>query len=55
MNTYCPFVEKHRPKHFNDIVLSPNNKKILRSIIDMSSHFPNVLFYGPPELEKPQP
>ena len=51
MNTYCPFVEKHRPKHFNDIVLSPNNKKILRSIIDMS-HFPNVLFYGPPGTGK---
>ena len=51
MNTYCPFVEKHRPKHFEDIVLSAVNKKILRSIID-TSHFPNVLFYGPPGTGK---
>ena len=51
MNTYCPFVEKHRPKHFDDIVLSPVNKKILKSIID-TSHFPNVLFYGPPGTGK---
>lgn len=51
MNTYCPFVEKHRPKHFDDIVLSPVNKKILKSIIE-SSHFPNVLFYGPPGTGK---
>ena len=51
MNTYCPFVEKHRPKRFGDIVLDPINKSILKSIIE-SSHFPNVLFYGPPGTGK---
>ena len=51
MNTYCPFVEKHRPKKFDDIVLDPINKKILRSIIE-TLHFPNVLFYGPPGTGK---
>ena len=51
MNTYCPFVEKHRPKHFDDIVLSSVNKKILKSIIE-TSHFPNLLFYGPPGTGK---
>jgi replication factor C subunit 3/5 len=51
MNTYCPFVEKHRPKKFDDIVLDPINKKILKSIIE-TLHFPNVLFYGPPGTGK---
>ena len=51
MNTYCPFVEKHRPTNFDDIVLDPLNKKILKNIIDNSS-FPNLLFYGPPGTGK---
>ena len=51
MTTYCPFVEKHRPKHFDDIVLDPLNKKILKSMIT-SGQFPNVLFYGPPGTGK---
>jgi replication factor C subunit 3/5 len=51
MNTYCPFVEKHRPTQFNDIVLDPLNKKILNNIID-TSYFPNLLFYGPPGTGK---
>jgi replication factor C subunit 3/5 len=51
MNTYCPFVEKHRPTRFDDIVLDPLNKKILSNIIE-SSYFPNLLFYGPPGTGK---
>ena len=51
MNTYCPFVEKHRPTQFQDIVLDPLNKKILKNIID-TSYFPNLLFYGPPGTGK---
>jgi replication factor C subunit 3/5 len=51
MTTYYPFVEKHRPKHFDDIVLDPLNKKILTSMIN-TGEFPNVLFYGPPGTGK---
>jgi len=51
MNTYCPFVEKHRPNNFDDIVLDPLNKKILKNVIN-SSYFPNLLFYGPPGTGK---
>ena len=51
MNTYCPFVEKHRPTQFQDIVLDPLNKKILENIIE-TSYFPNLLFYGPPGTGK---
>ena len=51
MNTYCPFVEKHRPTQFQDIVLDPLNKKILKNIIE-TSYFPNLLFYGPPGTGK---
>lgn len=46
-----PFVEFYRPKHFQDIVLDPLNKKILQNIID-TSYFPNLLFYGPPGTGK---
>jgi len=51
MNTYCPFVEKHRPTKFEDIVLDPINKEILQNIID-TSYFPNLLLYGPPGTGK---
>ena len=46
-----PFVEKYRPTHFDDIVLDPLNKKILKNIIT-TSYFPNLLFYGPPGTGK---
>lgn len=45
------FVEKYRPKIFEDIVLDPLNKQILKNIID-TSYFPNLLFYGPPGTGK---
>jgi len=46
-----PFVELYRPKNFEDIVLDPLNKQILKNIID-TSYFPNLLFYGPPGTGK---
>ena len=45
------FVEKYRPTNFDDIVLDPLNKQILKNIID-TSYFPNLLFYGPPGTGK---
>ena len=51
MNTFCPFVEKHRPKQFDHIVLDPFNKTILKNIIE-TSYFPNLLLYGPPGTGK---
>ena len=44
-------MEKYRPTKFNDIVLDPINKKILKNIIETSC-FPNLLFYGPPGTGK---
>ena len=46
-----PWVEKYRPSHFDDIVLDPLNKLMLRNIIS-TGHFPHLLFYGPPGTGK---
>jgi replication factor C subunit 3/5 len=46
-----PYVELYRPKNFEDIVLDPLNKQILKNIIE-TSYFPNLLFYGPPGTGK---
>ena len=46
-----PYVEFYRPKIFDDIVLDPLNRQILKNIID-TSYFPNLLFYGPPGTGK---
>jgi replication factor C subunit 3/5 len=46
-----PLVEFYRPKIFDDIVLDPLNRQILKNIID-TSYFPNLLFYGPPGTGK---
>jgi len=51
MSTGIPWVEFFRPKIFDDIVLDPLNRAILKNIID-SSYFPNLLFYGPPGTGK---
>ena len=51
MTSGIPFVERYRPKCFDDIVFDPLNKKILQNIID-TSYFPNLLFYGPPGVGK---
>jgi len=45
------WVEKYRPRFFEDIVLDPLNKQILKNIIE-TSYFPNLLFYGPPGTGK---
>jgi DNA polymerase III delta prime subunit len=46
-----PFVEKYRPTNFDNIVLDPTNKIILKNIID-TGYFPNLLFFGPPGTGK---
>jgi len=51
INSSIPWMEKYRPTKFNDIVLDPINKKILKNIIETSC-FPNLLFYGPPGTGK---
>lgn len=51
MSGGIPFIEFYRPTHFDDIVLDPLNKKILKNIID-TGYFPNLLFYGPPGTGK---
>jgi replication-associated recombination protein RarA len=53
-NNSTPWVEIYRPSHFDDIVLDPLNKLMLRNII-ATGHFPNLLFYGPPAPAKPPP
>jgi len=50
-NEFIPLVELHRPTKFEDIVLDPLNKIIMKNIID-TSYFPNLLFYGPPGTGK---
>ena len=51
IDTNIPLVEKYRPKEFDDIVLDPLNRTILKNIIE-TSYFPNLLFYGPPGTGK---
>ena len=51
MNDKIPWVEKYRPKQFNNIVLSDINKKILENIIK-KNNFPNLLLYGQPGTGK---
>ena len=46
-----PWVEKYRPNHFDNIVLSNINRTIFKNIIE-KDYFPNLLFYGPPGTGK---
>ena len=48
---YTPWVEKYRPTIFNNIVLDPMNKQLLKNIMK-KQYFPNLLFYGPPGTGK---
>jgi replication factor C subunit 3/5 len=51
MSNGVPLVEFYRPTNFEEIVLDPLNKQILKNIIE-KSYFPNLLFYGPPGTGK---
>jgi DNA polymerase III delta prime subunit len=52
MSSYSvPWVEKYRPTCFDDIVLSPMNRRIMLNIVE-TGRFPNTLFYGPPGTGK---
>jgi replication factor C subunit 3/5 len=46
-----PWVEFYRPSKFDDVVLDPLNKIIMKNIIE-TSYFPNLLLYGPPGTGK---
>ena len=46
-----PWVEKYRPKSFEDIILSEFNKQLLENMIT-TEYIPNLLFYGPPGTGK---
>ena len=48
---FCPWVEKHRPKHFDHIVMDPLNRTILSNVLRMR-YFPHLLLYGPPGTGK---
>ena len=50
-NNYIPWVEKYRPKSFDEIVLSNTNKTILNNMLKIN-YFPNLLLYGPPGTGK---
>lgn len=50
-NNGVPWMELYRPTNFEDIVLDPLNRQILKNIIE-KSYFPNLLFYGPPGTGK---
>ena len=46
-----PWVESYRPNNFEDVVLDPLNKLIMKNIIE-TSYFPHLLLYGPPGTGK---
>ena len=47
----APWVEKHRPQSFADIILDEANVSILKGLSAQKS-MPNMLFYGPPGTGK---
>lgn len=50
-NINIPWVEKYRPKNFENIVLDEITKTILSNILK-TNNFPNLLLYGPPGTGK---
>jgi replication factor C subunit 3/5 len=46
-----PWVELYRPNNFDDVVLDPLNKVIMKNIVE-TSYFPHLLLYGPPGTGK---
>ena len=51
MTENIPWVEKYRPKNFDDIVLDGTNRIIFNNILS-TGYFPNLMFYGPPGTGK---
>lgn len=51
LNKNGAWVEKYRPSEFNDIVLDPINKQMMKNMIK-TKYFPNLLLYGPPGTGK---
>jgi len=51
MNQYIPWIEKYRPKNFEDIVLDDINRQLFEGILKINK-FPNILLYGPPGTGK---
>jgi len=49
--TSIPWVEFYRPSTFDDVVLDPLNKIMMKNIIE-TSYFPHLLLYGPPGTGK---
>ena len=50
-DNHIPWVEKYRPKNFEEIVLSDINETIFKNILK-DNYFPNLLFFGPPGTGK---
>ena len=48
---YQPWIEKYRPQKLDDIVLSQENKTILKNMIK-DDMYPNMIFYGSPGTGK---
>ena len=46
-----PWVEKYRPTQFENIILEPHNKIVLKNMIETNT-IPHLLFYGPPGTGK---
>jgi len=51
MNKTIPWIEKYRPTKFDDIILEPFNRKIMKEMLNLNQ-IPNILFYGPPGTGK---
>ena len=47
----APWVEKHRPQSFSDIILDDANIRILKGL-SAQKNMPHMLFYGPPGTGK---
>ena len=51
MSEFIPWIEKYRPKDFDNIVLDDTNKRFFNGILKLNK-FPNILLYGPPGTGK---
>ena len=43
-----PFMELCRPTRFEDIVMTPKNRQILKAMVDGKKDLMNMIFYGDP-------